>query len=101
MVDDSDNSIFAYLRRDPLEGSEAVVICNFTPVQRNDYRIGIPRAGRYREIFNSDAERYWGGNQGNLGEVLSEPLPWGAHPHSLRLLLPALSILILKPEPAG
>ena len=73
-------------------------MANFTPVLREDYRVGVPHAGRYREVFNSDAETYGGTNAGNLGSVATEQVPWVGREHSLNLRLPPLSLLVLKPE---
>ena len=53
-----------------------VIACNFTPVPRHEYRVGLPAAGRWREILNSDAEAYGGSNVGNLGAVVAEATPW-------------------------
>ena len=78
-----------------------VVICNFTPVPRHGYRLGVPRAGRWRERFNSDARDYGGSGLGNAGEVHAAPEPAHGHPASLRLLLPPLATLIFSWEPDG
>ena len=82
--------------RDPREF--VVVVMNFTPVPRPGYVIGVPEAGRYRELLNSDAAVYGGSNLGNAGSVPSDPVPAHRRPHSLRLLLPPLSCLLLKRE---
>jgi len=91
-------SIVSYLRRgrDPQE--HAVIVCNFTPVARENYRIGVPRPGRYRERINTDAAEYGGNGIGNAGEVHTEPHPMHGHPHSLRLNLPPLGALIFTPD---
>ena len=68
-----------------------MIVCNFTPVPRHDHRIGVPRPGRYRERFNSDAHDYGGSGLGNAGEVHAEPYPMHGHPYSLRLLIPPLA----------
>jgi len=68
----------------------AVIVCNFTPVVRHDYRIGVPRPGRYVERINTDAEDYGGSGIGNAGAVLAEPHPMHGHAYSLRLQLPPL-----------
>ena len=67
---------------------------------RPDYRIGVPRAGRYLERFNSDAADYGGSGLGNAGEVHAEPHPAHGHPWSLRLVLPPLATLIFAFDPA-
>jgi 1,4-alpha-glucan branching enzyme len=96
-ADDYQNSVFAYYRiaKDP--NDIIVVAHNFTPVPREKYRIGVPRAGYYRELINSDAGIYGGGNIGNAGAVYTEPVPQHGHAQSLSLTLPPLASLILKP----
>jgi 1,4-alpha-glucan branching enzyme len=91
-------SIISYLRRgcDPHE--LAVVACNFTPVPRENYRIGVPRPGRYRERINTDAIEYGGSGVGNAGEVHAEPHPMHGHQQSLRLRLPPLGVLIFTAD---
>ena len=64
---------------------------------RPEYRIGVPYAGYYREILNSDSADFWGSNMGNRGGVWAEPTEWHGRPWSLSLTLPPLSILVLKP----
>ncbi len=91
-------SVLSYLRRGR-EGDElAVIVCNFTPVPRHDYRIGVPRPGRYVERINTDAEVYGGSGIGNAGAVLADPHPMHGHPYSLRLQLPPLAALIFTAE---
>jgi 1,4-alpha-glucan branching enzyme len=75
-------------------------VCNFTPVPRFGYRIGVPEGGWYRELFNSDALIYGGSNTGNFGGVRSVESPCHGLPHSLSLTLPPLSVLFLKRQPA-
>ena len=70
---------------------------NFTPVSREGYRIGVPAAGPYLEIVNSDSEIYGGSNVGNGGAVFTEAIPSHGHQQSLRLTLPPLGFLLLKP----
>ncbi|MBB6099238.1 1,4-alpha-glucan branching enzyme [Deinobacterium chartae] len=96
--DDADRSVYAYLRRDPASGEFVVVICNFTPVQYDRYRLGVPEGGAYLEVLNSDAELYWGGNKGNLGEVWASDQPSHGRPFSLEVLLPAYGVLVFKPR---
>jgi 1,4-alpha-glucan branching enzyme len=97
-VANATESIISYLRRgrDPLE--LAVVVCNFTPVPRENYRIGVPRAGRYRERINTDAIEYGGSGVGNAGEVHAEPYPMHGHQQSLRLQLPPLGAVIFTAD---
>ena len=89
---DNENSVVSFIRRGQDGRSPIVAILNFTPVQRDGYRIGVPRAGAYTELLNSDAEVYGGGNVGNGGAVVTEPIAAHGHPQSLRLTLPALSL---------
>jgi 1,4-alpha-glucan branching enzyme len=96
-ADDYQNSVYAYYRiaKDP--NDIVVVLENFTPVPRQAYRVGVPRAGCYREIINSDAAIYGGSNLGNAGAVYTEPIPAHGHAQSLSLTLPPLAMLMLKP----
>lgn len=97
VVDDHENSVFAFLRRDA-NGGELIVISNFTPVPRHHYRVGIPQGGHYREVLNSDSEFYRGSNMGNQGGIYSESVGSHSHPHSLVLTLPPLSTIYLLRE---
>jgi 1,4-alpha-glucan branching enzyme len=94
---DNDNSVLAFLRRARTSDETLLFVCNFTPLPRYDYRIGVPRSGYYRELLNSDAGAYWGSDLGNQGGVQAEPVESHGHPYSLRLTLPPLSTLVLKP----
>ena len=91
---DDANSVLSYLRKDG--DNHAVVVLNFTPVPRGGYRVGVPRAGRYREILSSDSQYYGGSNVGN-DVVTTEPAPWMDQPHSIVLKLPPLGGLVLVP----
>ena len=82
-------------------GGFLVVACNFTPVPCEAYRIGVPRAGEYREIFNSDSAHYGGSNLGNLAAVRTKDSPCMGQPCSLDLLLPPLAAVILAAPRAG
>ena len=96
--DDRANSVFAFIRhgrRD--EDHPVVVVANFTPVPREDYRIGVPLSGYYREIINSDSEVYGGSNVGNDGGVYSEAVASHGRENSIRLKLPPLGLLALVP----
>ena len=75
-----------------------VAVLNFTPVPRDSYRIGVPEAGAYAELVNSDAGFYGGGNVGNGGAVATEPIAAHGHDQSINLRLPPLGFLLLKPE---
>jgi 1,4-alpha-glucan branching enzyme len=93
---DADNSTLAFLRRGRNPAEELIIVCNFTPVPRQHYRIGVPKPGYYQEILNSDSETYWGSNMGNSGGVWSENIAWAGHYHSLSLTLPPLSTVIFR-----
>ncbi len=95
---DSDQSVVAFIRRAKREDEIVVCACNFTPVPRHGYRIGVPAPGRYRELLNSDAAVYGGGNVGNLGGVEAEPIPWHGFSYSVSLTLPPLGVVFFKPS---
>jgi 1,4-alpha-glucan branching enzyme len=94
---DADISVISYLRLGS-SGSAVLVACNFTPVPRPNFRLGVPRGGRWRERLNSDAGDYGGGGQGNLGGVAAEAIEAHGHPQSLRVHLPPLAVVVLTPE---
>ncbi len=93
---DWEHSVISYLRFDD-DGGYAVVVCNFTPVVREAYRVGVPRGGWHREAINTDAAPYGGGNVGNGGGVMAEETPWHGRPFSVSLTLPPLATLVLLP----
>ncbi|MGE0652213.1 MAG: 1,4-alpha-glucan branching protein GlgB [Alphaproteobacteria bacterium] len=92
---DKDNNIVAFLRRAASDNEIAVAVCNFSPVVREGYRIGVPRTGFYRERINTDGYEYGGAGVGNLGRVESESTPWHGLAHSLVLTLPPLATVVL------
>ncbi len=94
---DAVNSTMSYIRRDK-HGGFVVVALNLTPVPRDHYRLGVPEAGYYRELMNTDAIAYGGGNVGNVGGVDSENVACMNKPHSILVTLPPLSCVILKKE---
>jgi len=96
IADDADNGVIAFLRKGKRPGEAVLIACNWTPVPRTDYRIGVPRSGVWRELLNSDAKEYWGSGWGNLGKKEAEKMPWNGRPYSLNLALPPLSVLFLK-----
>jgi 1,4-alpha-glucan branching enzyme len=91
---DATQSVISYLRK--TEHETVVVILNFTPVVRENYRIGVPHAGHYREMLNSDSEYYGGSNIGNGGDIATEAQPAMGHDQSITLTLPPLAGLVLK-----
>ena len=95
---DWEGSTVSFLRRAHDPGNFLVFVCNFTPVVRSSYRLGVPRGGFYRERLNTDAALYGGGNVGNGGGVMADAVPQHGHPFSVRLTLPPLATLVLQPE---
>jgi len=93
-ADDAARSLYAWIRRGGPEDANAVVVCNFTPVERVDYRLALPVAGRWREALNTDAEIYGGQGRGNLGGLTAEDAPHGRQAASAKVYLPPLSTLI-------
>jgi 1,4-alpha-glucan branching enzyme len=94
---DAGISAISYLRKGS-SGPPLLVACNFTPVPRANYRLGVPAAGRWRECLNSDASDYGGSGQGNLGGVVAEGIAAHGHAHSLRVRLPPLAAIVLMPQ---
>ncbi len=94
---DGDRSVLTYLRRARDTDDVLLVACNFTPVPRNNYRVGVPYAGRWREVLNTDAEVYGGSGAGNMGGVNAAPVAYQGHAWSVMLTLPPLAIVVLKP----
>ncbi|HTB67342.1 MAG TPA: 1,4-alpha-glucan branching protein GlgB [Steroidobacteraceae bacterium] len=95
---DADSSVLSFLRKDRTHGTVVLVICNFTPIVRSGYRVGVPRGGQWRECLNSDATFYGGSGQGNQGLVLADDRSTHGRPHSLTLTLPPLGVLFLSPQ---
>ncbi|MBV9691211.1 MAG: 1,4-alpha-glucan branching protein GlgB [Ktedonobacteraceae bacterium] len=95
-VHDSDNSVISFVRRSRRDEDTLAFVCNFTPVVHYGYRLGVPHAGEYYEILNSDDQRYGGSGVVNTQPMWSEPIPWQSCPHSIVLTLPPLATLILK-----
>ncbi|MQT71862.1 1,4-alpha-glucan branching enzyme, partial [Pseudomonas sp. FSL R10-0071] len=95
--DDATNSVFAWLRWSKA-GKPVLVVANFTPVPREAYRVGVPEAGTWHEIINSDAGVYSGSNYGNGGGVSTDPQPSHGQEVSLALNPPPLGVLILRAE---
>ncbi len=95
---DVNHSIVSYLRRGSSTPDVILVVCNFTPVAHGDYRVGVPLAGPWKELLNSDAKEYGGRGLGNLGAVEAVPEPLHGRSHSLRLTLPPLGVLVFKRE---
>jgi 1,4-alpha-glucan branching enzyme len=95
---DAANSILVWMRKGFEGDPPCVVVCNFTPIERRDHRIGLPRSGRWAEVMNTDAALYGGSGRGNMGGVLAEELSWMGRPFSAPVTLPPLSTLIFRHE---
>jgi 1,4-alpha-glucan branching enzyme len=96
-ANDSQHNTFSYVRRDG-DGNELVAIVNFAGVPHEGYRVGLPHAGQWREVLNTDAEQYGGSGVGNLGGVTAEDVPWHGRPASAALRVPPLGAVWLVPE---
>jgi 1,4-alpha-glucan branching enzyme len=95
---DWEQSIISFLRKGRDPADVVLVVCNFTPVPRRNYRVGVPRGGYWKELLNSDATLYGGGGIGNLGGAEASPLPAQGRYHSVVLDLPPLGVLFLRPQ---
>ncbi len=97
-IDCNDNrhSVISFMRREEKEGNWLIIVANLTPQSHSSYKIGVPKAGYYEEILNTDASRYGGSNLGNMGGKKTEQ--WGIHGYenSLNLCLPPLSVLVFR-----
>ena len=93
---DAPASVISLLRHGKSPDQDVLVVCNFTPVPRLGYKVGVPAPGYWREILNSDAKEYGGSGTGNMGGAEALPEPVHGRPHSLRLTLPPLGALFLK-----
>jgi len=95
---DADHSIVSFIRKGKDWHNMLIIVCNFTPVVHNEYRIGVPFDLFYKEILNSDSEIYGGSNIGNFGGVHAEHYEVHGRPYSVKLNIPPLAALILKPQ---
>jgi 1,4-alpha-glucan branching enzyme len=92
------DSILCYIRKAKDSKDFVVVCCNYTPVPRQNYRLGMPKGGWYREIFNSDSGYYGGSNVGNFPGIMAEDMPSHGRPCSISITIPPLGCVVLKPE---
>jgi 1,4-alpha-glucan branching enzyme len=99
-VDCNDNatSTISLLRKSEAPQDTVLVACNYTPVPRVGYRVGVPHGGYWRELLNSDGREYGGSGMGNLGGVQAEEIPTHGRPFSLNLTLPPLAALFFKAD---
>jgi 1,4-alpha-glucan branching enzyme len=94
-------SIIAFLRKSAKGGAPLLVVCNFTPVPRANFLVGVPLRGVWREVINSDARDYGGSGWGNFGAVESAPVGAHGRVESVNLNLPPLGILVLRWDAGG
>ena len=94
--DDAGSSVVSFLRFSADRSDIVLVVCNFTPVPRSAYRVGVPAAGEWREILNSDAEMYGGSGMGNYGGGWASAEPSHGRPWSLTLTLPPLGVIAFR-----
>ena len=98
---DADNSLYSFIRRGREGDAPCVVVCNFTPVERTGHRIGVPEPGFWAEAMNTDAAVYGGGNRGNMGGVVAEPVGHHGQKASISITIPPLSTLIFRLDRQG
>jgi 1,4-alpha-glucan branching enzyme len=95
---DSQRSVISFLRRGQRPEDQILFVCNFTPVVRETYRVGVPLEGAWKEILNSDAPLYGGSGQGNFGSLSTIPLPIHGRPFTLNMRLPPLGVIAFQPD---
>jgi len=100
-VEDRAQSVFSFVRYGLTAAQQIVVVCNLTPAVRHGHRLGLPQAGVWHEVLNTDSDGYGGSGVGNNGAVCSEPRPWQGHADSVLLSLPPLGVLWLEPGAAS
>jgi 1,4-alpha-glucan branching enzyme len=93
---DAEQSAISWVRKGTSTGDLLAFVCNFTPMVRRNYRIGVPAGGHWRELLNSDAVQFGGSGQGNFGGVDANPFESHGRAHSLLLTLPPLAMVCLK-----
>jgi 1,4-alpha-glucan branching enzyme len=96
--DDADRSTLSFLRRGRDPGESVVVVLNFTPVPRDNYQVGVPAPGEYRELLNSDAAAYGGSGRYSIGALTAVAEPYQGQPYALTLTLPPLAAVFLKKQ---
>jgi 1,4-alpha-glucan branching enzyme len=95
---DSEGSTLSFIRKARSNEDVILVVCNFTPVPRHNYRLGVPRGGFWKEVLNSDARHYQGSGQGNMGGVEAAPIHSHGRSHTLSLTIPPLAAVFMKHE---
>ncbi|MGB5458706.1 MAG: alpha amylase C-terminal domain-containing protein, partial [Eudoraea sp.] len=92
---DYENSVLTFIRRGHEPKNDLIVACNFTPVIREGYRIGIPKKGTLKEVFNSDAKKYGGSGSKNTGLKVSKTA-WHGHKTSVEITIPPLGVVVFQ-----
>jgi 1,4-alpha-glucan branching enzyme len=95
---DHQNAVLSYIRKGNNPQENVIIVCNFTPVVWENYRIGIPKSGNLKEIFNSDSLVYGGSGVGNSGVLKVESSPYDGRDYSIELILPPLSVTVYSFE---
>jgi 1,4-alpha-glucan branching enzyme len=95
-ANDAEQSVYSFLRKTDRTEEDILVVCNFTPVPRPNYTVGLPRGGTWDEILNSDAKLYGGSGQGNLGGVAAAPISRHGRPYLLNITIPPLGMVMFK-----
>lgn len=97
--DDRLQNIIAFRRMDR-KGKELICLCNFAPVSRTEYRIGVPAAGIYQEVFNTDDQKFGGTGTGNSERIITDEVPMHGHPQSIALTVPPMAAIFLEQQPS-
>jgi len=95
---DAERSIITFLRRSKNSKEQLLVVCNFTPVTHTAYRVGVPFAGKFKEIFNSSKPEFGGSGEGNPRMKKSKPVNWNSRDNSIELTIPGLSMMVFSCE---
>ncbi len=93
---DTENCVLSFIRKAKTSDEFLIIVSNFTPVSWDGYRIGVPQPGQYHEVFNSDSDKYWGGNVSNDGGRSTDSIPMHGYSQSLSMILPPLATIMLK-----
>src|SRR5437764_7097515 len=93
---DTEQSVLSLLRKGRSPEDAVVFVCNFTPVPRHNYRVGVNAGGRWEEVLNSDAPLYGGSGQGNIGGASAAPVPWHGRNYLLTITVPPLGMVAFK-----
>ena len=96
--DDHQNAVMSYIRKGENPKDDLIVVCNFTPIVRGNYRIGLPRKGKLKQVFNSDAAIYGGSGVSNIKSIASEPTVWNGRAQSAEVVLAPLSVTVFSME---